>query len=101
MVTADRGTKLRRGKRQVGLPCGLTRHFRGNEMAAKTTSPTTKRKASGAKSKGNSNAGPPVVSTSARTVVARNLVNMVVVMAGSGAVLLGLLTARHFQIAQF
>jgi hypothetical protein len=29
------------------------------------------------------------------------LINMVVVMAGSGTVLLGLLAAKHFQIAQF
>jgi hypothetical protein len=30
-----------------------------------------------------------------------NLVNMVVVMAGSGTVLLGLLAAKHFQLAPF
>jgi hypothetical protein len=70
-------------------------------MGAKTTAQTAKRKASGAKSKGGSKAAPPVVFTSARKIVAQNLVNMVVVMAGSGTVLLGLLAAKHFQLAQF
>ncbi len=67
----------------------------------KTASPKTKRKASGPKSKGNSEASRRVVATSARIVIAQNLVNMAVVIAGSGTVLLGLLAAKHFQIAQF
>jgi hypothetical protein len=71
-------------------------------MAAKTTSPKTKRKSGRLKPNGNSKAGPPAVAlSSAQRVIMQNLVNMVVVMAGSGTVLLGLLAAKHFQIAQF
>jgi hypothetical protein len=73
-------------------------------MASKTTTQTAKRKAGGATSKArtSTSAGAaPANSTSAQKVVAQNLINMVVVMAGSGTVLLGLLAAKHFQIAQF
>jgi hypothetical protein len=73
-------------------------------MAAKTTSPTTKRQARGPKSRGGTrkSAGVAVVaSISTKRVLAQNLVNMAVVMAGSGTVLLGLLAAKHFQLAQF
>jgi hypothetical protein len=73
-------------------------------MATKTTSPRTNRKASGKKSIGGNTktaSRPAFVSASTKSVVAQNLVNMVVVMAGSGTVLLGLLAAKHFQLAQF
>ena len=63
-------------------------------MATKTTAQKAKRKASGAKSKGGSKAGQPVASASAGKIVAQNLVNMVVVMARSGTVLLGLLARQ-------
>jgi hypothetical protein len=71
-------------------------------MAATTTSPKTKRKSGGLKPKGNSKAGPPAVAlSSAQRVIMQNLVNMVMVMGSSGTVLLGLLAAKHFQIAHF
>jgi ribosomal protein L28 len=73
-------------------------------MATKTTSPTTKRKASGKKPIGGNTktaSQPAFASASTKRVVAQNLINMVVVMAGSVTVLLGLLAAKHFQIAQF
>jgi hypothetical protein len=71
-------------------------------MATKTTAKKTKRKASGPASKGGGKAGAPhIASTSAKRVVVQNLINMIVVMAGSGTVLLGLLAAKHFQITQF
>jgi hypothetical protein len=85
-----------RGGAQAVEPFDFYKCFRS------TTSPMTKCKASSLNSRGDSKANsPPVVSTSARKVVAQNLVNMVVVMAGSGTVLLGLLAAKHFQITQF
>jgi hypothetical protein len=62
-------------------------------MAAKTTSQKAKRKVASKLSK--------VPPASALSMVTQNMVNMVVVMAGSGTVLLGLLAAKHFQIAQF
>jgi hypothetical protein len=101
MVMADRGTNSDRESVRVGLHGGPTRHLR--DMPSATTTPQkARRMASGPKSKGGSKAGAPaVVSTSARRVVAQNLINMVAVMAGSGTVLLGLLAAKHFQIAQF
>jgi hypothetical protein len=67
-------------------------------MAAKTTSQKAKRKSAGKRSKGTKRKPGPaaVASTSARTVVAQNLINMAVVAMGSGTVLLGLMAARHF-----
>ncbi len=71
-------------------------------MAANTTPQKAKRKANGPKSKSTSKADPsPTAARMARKVVVQNLINMVVVMAGSGTVLLGLLAAKHFQLAQF
>jgi hypothetical protein len=57
-----------------------------------------KRKSAGKRSKGTERKTGPaaVASTSARTVVAQNLINMAVVAMGSGTVLLGLMAARHF-----
>jgi hypothetical protein len=58
-------------------------------MAAKTTPRTAKRK--------NARASrPPANGASTMSIAAGNLINMVVVFAVSGAVLLALLTARHF-----
>jgi hypothetical protein len=73
-------------------------------MATKTRAQTAKRKASGAQSKARTSISASAASansTSAQKVIGRNLINMVVVMAGSGTVLLGLLAAKHFQIAHF
>jgi hypothetical protein len=58
-------------------------------MAAKTTPQKAQRK----KSKPSP---PPVYATSTLSVVTQNLFNMVAVTAVSGAVLLGLLAAKHF-----
>jgi hypothetical protein len=58
-------------------------------MAAKRTPPKAKRKVS------RSNA-PPSQAGSMLAVAANNLVNMVVVMTISGAVLLTLLAIKHF-----
>jgi len=38
----------------------------------------------------------PIYATSTLTVATQNLINMVVVSAASGAVLLGLVAAKHF-----
>jgi hypothetical protein len=43
-----------------------------------------------------SKANPPPAAASALSMVAQNLINMVVVSAVSGTVLLGLLAAKHF-----
>ena len=61
----------------------------GNAMSAKTTPKTAKRKSS----KTNP---PPAYGTSAISIAIKNLINMVVVFAVSGTILLGLLAARHF-----
>jgi hypothetical protein len=58
-------------------------------MSAKTPSQKPKRK----KSK---TSPPPAYTASTISVVTQNLINMVAVFAVSGAVLLGLLAARHF-----
>ena len=58
-------------------------------MAAKTRSRTAKRK--NAKASGPLANGAPVLS-----MITRNLINMVVVSAVSGAVLLGLLSVKYF-----
>jgi len=58
-------------------------------MAAKTTPKKAKHK----KSKPSP---PPACATSTLSVVTQNLINMVVVAAVSGTVLLGLLAAKHF-----
>jgi hypothetical protein len=58
-------------------------------MAAKTTPQKTKRKKS-------RTSPPPAHASSTISVAAQNLINMVVVFAVSGTILLGLLAARHF-----
>ena len=63
-----------------------------NRMAAKTTSQKAKRKNASETSKAN----PPPAAASALSMLAQNLINMVVVSAVSATVLLGLLAARHF-----
>jgi hypothetical protein len=71
-------------------------------MTAKTAPQKANRNGTSKKSKGASKAGAsPVALSSAQRVITQNLINMVVVMAGLGTVLLGLLAARHFQIAHF
>jgi hypothetical protein len=62
----------------------------GNAMGAKTTPQKAKRKDA---SKTSKPSPPPVYATA---MVAQNLINMVVVSAVSGTVLLGLLAAKHF-----
>jgi hypothetical protein len=58
-------------------------------MGAKTRPQAAKRKKS-------SNSPPPAYAALMVSVAAQNLINMVAVSAVSGAVLLGLLAARHF-----
>jgi hypothetical protein len=62
-------------------------------MAATTTPQKAKRKNTNKKSKPSP---PPVYATSTLSVIAQSLFNMVAVSAVSGAVLLGLLAAKHF-----
>jgi hypothetical protein len=59
-------------------------------MAAKTTSQKPERK------NASKTANPPPAAAAALSMVAQNLINMVVVSAVSGTVLLGLLAAKHF-----
>jgi hypothetical protein len=88
MVLADRGTNLDRESVRVRLPSGLTRHLSGNAMSTKK-SQSPKRKTS----KANPS---PTYAASTLSVATQNLINMVVVSAASGTVLLGLLAAKHF-----
>jgi hypothetical protein len=92
MVMADRGQNSDRESVRSRLHCGLARHLSGNAMAAKTTPQKAKRKNASKTSKAN----PPPAAASALSMVAQNLVNMVVVSAVSATVLLGLLAAKHF-----
>jgi hypothetical protein len=65
------------------------RHLLGNPMAAKAPSPKAKRK--------KPRTGPaPACTPSMLSMATQNLINMVGVCTVSGAVLLTLLTARHF-----
>jgi hypothetical protein len=48
------------------------------------------------KRKKSNRASPPSFATAMVSMAVRNLVNMVVLFAGPGAVLLGLLAAKHF-----
>ena len=89
MVPADRGTNLGRESVRVRLPSGLTRHLSGIAMRTKATAKKSKRKPS--KPGPSPGSAAPVMS-----MAAQNLINMVIVSAVSGAVLLGLLAARHF-----
>jgi hypothetical protein len=67
----------------------VTRHLPGNTMPA--NKPTARKRGQLAK------VGPPPAYTSSTlSMVTQNLINMVIVSAVSGAVLLGLLAARHF-----
>ena len=88
MVTADRGIHLDResvrARPERAWPAIL-----GNAMSAKTTSQKPKRK----KSKTGSQ---PAYAASPVSMAARNLINMAVVFAASGTVLLGLLAAKRF-----
>jgi hypothetical protein len=62
-------------------------------MAAKTTPQKAKRKNTNKKSK----TSPPLADASSiLSMATQNLINMVAVSAASGAVLLGLLAAKHF-----
>jgi hypothetical protein len=66
-------------------------------MAAKNTPQKANRNGTSKKSKGISKTGvPPAAFSSAPRVIMQTLVNMVTVMASSGAVLFGMLVARHF-----
>jgi hypothetical protein len=58
-------------------------------MSAKTTPKTAKRKRS-------KTGPPPAYGASTISIAMKNLINMVVVFAVSGTILLGLLAARHF-----
>jgi hypothetical protein len=58
-------------------------------MPAKKPTPNKKRQPAGA-------GPPPAYTSSTLSMATKNLINMVIVPAVSGAVLLGLLAARHF-----
>ena len=88
MVTADRGTHLDRESVRA-RPERAWPAIPENAMSAKTTSQKPKRK----KSKTGSR---PAYAASTISIAARNLINMVVVFAASGTVLLGLLAAKRF-----
>jgi hypothetical protein len=83
------GTNLDRESVRVRPQNGLTRHLQGIAMPAKTTAKKPKPK----KSKASE---PPANGTSTISIAIKNLLNMVVVLAASGTVLLGLLAAKHF-----
>jgi hypothetical protein len=89
MVVADRGANSDRESVRVRLQRGLTRHLPENAMAAKM-------KPRGAEHKKSKASPTPVFATSTLSVAVQNLINMVVVCAVSGTVLLGLLAAKHF-----
>jgi energy-converting hydrogenase Eha subunit A len=83
------GDELRQGSVRVRLQRGLTRHLSENAMAVKMKPQRAKHK--------KSKASPtPVYAASTLSVAGQNLINMVVVYAISGTVLLGLLAAKHF-----
>jgi hypothetical protein len=89
MVRADRGKNLGGESVRVRLPSGLTRHLRRITMRAMKMAKPSKRKPS--KPAPSPASAAPVIS-----IALQNLLNMVIVSAVSGAVLLGLLAARHF-----
>ena len=89
MVFADRGTNLDRESVRVRLPSGLTRHLLGMQCVRKQRHNKAKRKPS-------KPSRSPAYAASTLSMAAQNLINMVIVSAVSGAVLLGLLAARHF-----
>jgi hypothetical protein len=83
------GDKPRQGKRQGQAATRPDPPSPGNAMAVKTTP----KKAKHEKSKPNA---PPVCATSTLSMATQNLFNMIAVSAVSGAVLLGLIAAKHF-----
>lgn len=88
MMATDRG-QTSTGKasgpgREVAWPT-----IQGNAMPAKTAQKTAKRRKSG-------NGSQRSRSSSMTAIATQNLINMVVVSGVSGAILLGLLSARHF-----
>jgi hypothetical protein len=88
MVAADRG-QTSTGKRQGQAAKRPDAPSLGNAMPAKKTPQKARRR--------KSKTGPASAhAASMISVAVRNLINMVVIMAISGAVLLGLLAARHF-----
>jgi hypothetical protein len=88
MVADDRAKPDRDGVRVRTAGAVLTRQL-GTAMPANTPPQKPKRK----KSKKSPR---PVYAASAISVVTQNLINMLAVSAGSGTVLLGLLTAKRF-----
>ena len=88
MVAADRG-ETSTGKRQGQVAKRPDPPSQGNAMPAKKTPQKARRR--------KSKTGPaPATAFSTVSMATHNLINMVVVTAVSGAVLLGLLAARHF-----
>lgn len=83
------GDKARQGKRQGQASNGLTRHLRGIAMSANTTPGKANRK----KSKASQ---PPANGASAISMATKNLINMVLVLAVTGTILLGLLAVKNF-----
>jgi len=83
------GDKPRQGKRQGQAATRPDQPSPGNAMNAKTTPKKAKHK----KSKPSPR---PVCAASTLSVATQNLFNMIAVSAVSGAVLLGLLAAKHF-----
>jgi hypothetical protein len=89
MVARRSGTNLDRESVRVRLQKWPDPPSPENTMRAKTTPQKGKRRIS--------NASPvPAYAASIVSAAKQNLINMVAVTAVSGAVLLGLLTARHF-----
>ena len=87
MVAADWGINLNRESVRV-RPQRATRHLRGMQRLQRhaTKGETTKIKT-----------GPPhAYAASTISMATQNLINMVVVFAVSGTILLGLLAAKHF-----
>jgi hypothetical protein len=88
MMAAVRG-QTQQGRRQGQVAKAARTAILGNAMPAKKTPQTAKRK--------KSETSPlPAYATSTITMATQNLINMVAVFAVSGAVLLGLLAAKHF-----
>jgi hypothetical protein len=81
--------KSRQGKRQGQAAKRPDPPSPGNAMSAKTTPKKPKRKQS-------KTSLPLVHAASTISMVTQNLTNMIVVFTVSGAVLLGLLAAKHF-----
>jgi hypothetical protein len=89
MVAADRGDKPRQGKRQGQASKGPDPPSPGNAMSAKTRH---KRR----NDKKSKTGPPPAYAASTISMATQNVINMGVVFAVSGTILLGLLAAKHF-----